>query len=186
MVNIQNKNEDSDHMARWGGWRTAGMRHTGGGLQAPTEMYALICPFFFIPLVPIWPVLQVLEGKIFALNSRKVFSPDCVQTCWDIPPWFLPSPFLLVTPSFTFNLSLSQSWVRHVCLCIPAPKIIPLQSRRKSYTGRQEARCLYGIEGSCMLLLPRHCNCAKATAGLEQKIIIILCETHNLKSGRHV
>lgn len=37
-----------------------------------------------------------------------------------------------------------------------------------------------------MLLLTRNCNSAKATAGMEQKIVIILPETHNLNSGNHV
>lgn len=148
----------------------------GGVTQSHSDLRFHL-PNSFIPFVPTRS--RCWRGTLRHFELQKSLFPDCVQTCRDVPPGSLPSPFLPRAPSFPFPSPTA-------CLCIPAPTIIPLQSQGKSYTGRQEVCGVYGIEGSCTLPLTHNCNCSRAAAGTEQKIIIIPSEPHNLNSGSRV
>lgn len=133
----------------WGGLlhtRYEAHRATCGPLLGGT----LICLFLFIPFVPLRPALQVLEGKIFTLNSRKVFLPDCVRTCRDVPPGFLPSSFLPLTPSFPSastsskadgGAPVSASLLQQLSLCKARGKVTREDRKRAAFTGLKVVAC---------------------------------------------
>lgn len=137
------------------------MRHPEGPAGSSRDL-RFNFPVFVIPSAPVRPVFQVLEEKIFTLNSRKVFSPVCVQTRRDVPPRFLPSP----SPELT-HLS---------------PAIIP--QRGEKFHGKTGSGLR--LQGRCVLPPTRNCNCVKAAAGTQRNIVIIPCQPHNFNSGSRV
>lgn len=145
----------------------------GGGTERPAGFY---CDLHFNFADVFYPICSHPtcvpgvggEGLHFELQKTLPPPPECVQTCRDVPPGFLPSSFPPRTP-------LSLSW----CVCLHQLSLSWEKVPR-------EVCCIYRIEGSCLLLLTRNCNCVKAAAGTEQKIIIILSEPHHLNCGSPV
>lgn len=116
-----------------------GLLHTR--YEAPAgscgDRCTLICLFLFIPFVPLRP-LQVSEGKIFALNSRVVFSPTVFQHAGTSHPELLPSPFLPLTPSFP---PASASLLQQLSLCKANGKVTRENGKRVASPGWKVDAC---------------------------------------------
>lgn len=111
----------------------------GGGTERPAGFY---CDLHFNFADVFYPICSHPtcvpgvgeEGLHFEL--QKTLFPECVQTCRDVPPGFLPSPFPPITPP------LSLRW--GVCLhqLSLSREKVPREDRKcAAFTGLKVAAC---------------------------------------------
>lgn len=122
---------------------------TQSNLRAPTGRHFNL-PVSFYSICSSPTCAPGVGGKDLHFELQKSLFPDCVRTCRDVPPGFLPSSFLPLTPSFPsastsskvdWGAPVSASLLQQLSLCKARGKVTREDRKRAAFTGLKVVAC---------------------------------------------